>query len=221
MEKDEFIRFLENKGINAKLEDGVVMILYDGGTLSPSEVYRKFNLAKKFAEENEYRGSLGIRKRKDNLNPVSSIIDQVSVIDATGAAAFEEAYVKSEPTAAEREDGSAGTATDPVFRVAKLKPELINVTSFVSKNIQRVSPLAYEAKIRSLALKALRRKVAKMIVNGSTDSFGIKTAKNTMNEDICKELLLDANTIDANTVKLMFGTVRLELTKKLNRRLKS
>ena len=58
MEKDEFIRFLENKGINAKLEDGVVMILYDGGTLSPSEVYRKFNLAKKFAEENEYRESV-------------------------------------------------------------------------------------------------------------------------------------------------------------------
>lgn len=68
MEKDEFIRFLENKGINAKLEDGVVMILYDGGTLSPSEVYRKFNLAKKFAEENEYRGSLGIRKRKQIMN---------------------------------------------------------------------------------------------------------------------------------------------------------
>lgn len=36
MEKDEFIRFLENKGINAKLEDSVVMVLYDGGTLSPS-----------------------------------------------------------------------------------------------------------------------------------------------------------------------------------------
>ena len=158
-----------------------------------------------------------------NGNDIKDNLDQVSVIDATGAAAFEEAYVKSEPTAAEREDGSAGTATDPVFRVAKLKPELINVTSFVSKNIQRVSPLAYEAKIRSLALKALRRKVAKMIVNGSTDSFGIKTAKNTMNEDICKELLLDANTIDANTLKkIVFsyggndelgGNARLFLTK--------
>lgn len=68
MEKDEFIRFLENKGINAKLEDGVIMILYDGGTLSPSEVYRKFNLAKKFAEENEYRGSLGIRKRSGKVH---------------------------------------------------------------------------------------------------------------------------------------------------------
>lgn len=68
MEKDEFIKFLENKGINAKLEDGVVMILYDGGTLSPSEVYRKFNLAKKFAEENKYRGSLGIRKRSGKVH---------------------------------------------------------------------------------------------------------------------------------------------------------
>ena len=68
MEKDEFIRFLENKGIDAKLEDGVVMILYDGGTLSPSAVYRKFNLAKKFAEENDYRGSLGIRKRSGKVH---------------------------------------------------------------------------------------------------------------------------------------------------------
>ena len=32
MEKDEFVKFLGNKGINSKLEDGVVMILYDGGT---------------------------------------------------------------------------------------------------------------------------------------------------------------------------------------------
>lgn len=68
MEKDEFIRFLEKKGINAKLEDGVVMVFYDGGTLSPSAVYRKFNLAKKFAEENDYRGSLGIRKRSGKVH---------------------------------------------------------------------------------------------------------------------------------------------------------
>lgn len=160
---------------------------------------------------------------KDNLNPVSSIIDQVTVIDATGAAAFEEAYVKSESEADERTDGSAGTESDPVFRVAKLKPELINVTSFVSKNIQRVSPLAYESKIRSLALKALRRKVSEMIVNGSSETFGIKTAKNTKNEDICKELSVSASTINAGTLKkIVFsyggedelgGNARLFLTK--------
>ena len=159
----------------------------------------------------------------DNLNPVSSIIDQVSVVDATGAAAYEEAYVKAEPTANKKEDGKPATDSDAQFRVAKLSPSLINVTSYVSRNIQRVSPLAYEAKIKSLALKALRRKIAELVVNGNDEVFGIKTAKNTKNEDISKELLVDAATFDADTLsKIVFayggndelgGNARLFLTK--------
>lgn len=160
---------------------------------------------------------------RDNLNPVSSIIDQVSVIDATGAASYEEAYVKSELTADKRKDGEAGTATDAVFRVAKLTPSLINVTTFVSRNIQRVTPLAYESKIRELALKALRRKVTDIVVNGGDDVFGIKTAKNTKNEDICKVMEVEDTKIGANTLKdIVFsyggndelgGNARLFLTK--------
>ena len=159
----------------------------------------------------------------DNLNPVSSIIDQVSVVDATGAAAYEEAYVKAEPTANKKEDGKPATDSDAQFRVAKLSPSLINVTSYVSRNIQRVSPLAYEAKIKSLALKALRRKIAELVVNGNDEVFGIKTAKNTKNEDISKELLVDTATFDADTLsKIVFayggndelgGNARLFLTK--------
>lgn len=160
----------------------------------------------------------------DNLNPVSSIIDQVSVVDATGAAAYEEAYVKAEPTADKRTDGSAPTSdSDAVFRVAKLSPSLINVTSYVSRNIQRVSPLAYEAKIKSLALKALRRKIAELVVNGNDEVFGIKTAKNTKNEDISKELLVDAAAFGPDTLSnIVFayggndelgGNARLFLTK--------
>ena len=159
----------------------------------------------------------------DNLNPVSSIIDQVSVVDATGAAAYEEAYVKAEPTANKKEDGKPATDSDAQFRVAKLSPSLINVTSYVSRNIQRVSPLAYEAKIKSLALKALRRKIAELVVNGNDEVFGIKTAKNTKNEAISKELLVDAATFDADTLsKIVFayggndelgGNARLFLTK--------
>lgn len=159
----------------------------------------------------------------DNLNPVSSIIDQVSVVDATGAAAYEEAYVKAEPTANKKEDGKPATDSDAQFRVAKLSPSLINVTSYVSRNIQRVSSLAYEAKIKSLALKALRRKIAELVVNGNDEVFGIKTAKNTKNEDISKELLVDDAKFDADTLsKIVFayggndelgGNARLFLTK--------
>lgn len=159
----------------------------------------------------------------DNLNPVSSIIDQVSVVDATGAAAYEEAYIKSELEANVREDGAAGTESDAVFRVAKLTPVLLNVTTYVSKNIQRVTPLAYEAKIRSLALKAIRKKITEIVVNGMDGVFGIKTAKNTKNEDICKELLVADTKFTPDTLsRIVFsyggndelgGYARLFLTK--------
>lgn len=159
----------------------------------------------------------------DTLNPVSSIIDQVSVIDATGAGSYEEPYVKTESSADSRTDGSAATPSDPVFRVAKMAPQLINVTSYVSKNIERVSPVAYAAKVKELALKALRRKVADAIVNGEGSFYGIKTAKNTKNEDICKTLTVSSTTIGAGTLNdIVFsyggsdelsGNARLYLTK--------
>lgn len=63
MGKEEFVEFLKSKGIEARLEDGVVMVLYSGSNISPTAVYRQFNLAKKFAEENGYHSSLGIRKK--------------------------------------------------------------------------------------------------------------------------------------------------------------
>lgn len=162
---------------------------------------------------------------RDNMESVSSIVDQVTVTDLTGCGSFEEPYVKTGMTAGERTDGEANANTsDPVFRVAKIMPTLLNVTSYVSRNIERVSPLAYEAKVKSLAVKALRNKVASLIANGKAgEFFGIKIAKNTKNEDICKELLLSSNKIDAGTLrKIVFsyggseelgGNARLYLTK--------
>lgn len=139
---------------------------------------------------------------KDTMETVPSIVDQVSVVDLTGAAAYEEPYVKTESTAGDRTDGAAGTESDPVFRVAKIEPKLISTTAYVSKNIKRISPLAYEEKVRSLALKALRRKVSNLIVNGNAGDFlGIKIAANTKKEAICKELSVSSTTIDANTLR--------------------
>ena len=63
MSTEEFVDFLKSKGIEARLEDGVVMILYSGSNISPTAVYRQFNLVKILAEENGYNNSLGIRKK--------------------------------------------------------------------------------------------------------------------------------------------------------------
>ena len=70
MSKEEFVEFLKSKGIESRLEDGVVMVLYSGSNISPTAVYRQFNLAKKFAEENGYNSSLGIRKKGGTVHVV-------------------------------------------------------------------------------------------------------------------------------------------------------
>lgn len=160
----------------------------------------------------------------DMMTGESSIIDMVQVEDLTGMSAYEEAYVTAESTASERTDGSANTASDPTFRVAKIEPMLINVTSYVSKNINRLTPEKYEQKIKALGAKALRQKVTDLIVNGESGKFnGIKIATNTSSEAIYDTLEVSSTTFGADLLKsIVFayggsdelgGNARLFLTK--------
>lgn len=120
-------------------------------------------------------------------NRVSSIIDQVYVQNLQGMGAFLEPYVISESDAkggkVSTNAGTARTASaDPTFGVAKISPYELNVTNYVDRNINRLSPADYYAKIYGMAMRAMRRKAAEMIFNGdgqsSPDMFGIKNAKN-------------------------------------------
>lgn len=141
-------------------------------------------------------------------NVVSSIVDQVYVQNLTGMGAYLEPYVITETVAGGgKVTTQAGTArttsTDPTFGVAKISPYELNVTQYVDRNISRLSPADYYAKIYNMAMRAMRRKLAGLIVNGdgqaTPDMFGIKTAKNvagsviynTVNVKALDETLLD------------------------------
>ena len=117
----------------------------------------------------------------------SSIVDQVYVQDLTGMGSFLEPYVITEMTAKSgKVTTKAGTtreaSTSPTFGVAKISPYEMTVTDYVDINIGRLSPANYGQKIQSMAMRAMRRELAKLIVNGdgqsTPDFFGIKTAKN-------------------------------------------
>lgn len=125
---------------------------------------------------------------RDSLgNGVSSIVDQVYVQDLTGMGAFMEPYVISELEAnAGKVESLAGAAraqsVDPTFGIAEIKPYELNVTTFVDRNISRLSPANYYEKIFGMAMRAMRRKLAGFIVNGDGETshvmHGIKTALN-------------------------------------------
>ena len=145
-------------------------------------------------------------------NVVSSIVDEVYVQDLTGMSAYLEPYVITELDAkGGKVSTNAGTAraasTDPTSGVAKIAPSELNVTTYVDRNISRLSPANYYEKIRSMAMRAMRRKLSELIVNGdgqgSPDMFGIKNAKNLAGAEIFAKLEL-AGTVDENLLTELF-----------------
>ena len=142
-------------------------------------------------------------------NPISSIVDQVMVTDLTGLESYSEPFVKTELQAAggkvSETAGQDRTDSDATFGIAKIKPYEATVTTYLDRNLANLSPVAYEAKIRQMVMRALRRKLATLIYNGdgqaTPDFFGIKTAKDkdgnviyktinvtTFNEDVLMEM---------------------------------
>ena len=163
-------------------------------------------------------------------NGVGAIIDQVYVQDLTGMASYLEPYVISEFAASGADvataAGTARTASgDPTFGVAKIAPYELTTTSYVDRNISRLTPANYYAKVYAMAIRAMRRDTVKMIFNGdgqsTNDMFGIKTAKNVAGNAIYATKELSAVDADLLT-ELMFayggdemlgGSCRLYLNK--------
>lgn len=153
----------------------------------------------------------GSQIRDGHNGVVSSIVDQVRVVDLTGMGAFQEPYVMEEIAANSGAVAAlAGTTradADPKFGIAELKPYEVNTTSFVDRNISRLSPAAYFAKIQEMAMRALRRKVASLIINGdggATPTFyGITTAKNKAGENIFASQTL-GTAIEATTLDTLY-----------------
>ena len=164
-------------------------------------------------------------------NVVPSIVDRVRVMDMTGMGAFQEPYVISELEAkGGKVDETAGTArtasADPTFGIAEIRPYELTVTTFVDRNISRLSPASYYDKVYGMAMRAMRRNLAELIVNGDDPStptfFGITNAKNKAAANIFAEATLgsaiDVNTLDAlyfayGSDEAMGAGARLLLTK--------
>ena len=209
---------------------GATLMRGDDVQISAAEVRRMFNSTTVATGTIVQPTGAGTNIHDPVGNQVSSIIDQVTVQDLTGMGAYQEPYVKTEMEAqsqkVETAAGTARTATDPTFGIAELRPREVNVTSFVDRNIARLSPADYYAKVTAMAMRAMRRAIAKMIITGDGEGspamFGITNAKNKASENIFAEETITA--IDPTTLDQLYfaygsdvaigANARLLLTKK-------
>lgn len=96
---------------------------------------------------------------------VSSIVDMVKVVDASGMGAYKVAYQLTDAAAATTAEGDEYNASEPTFDFVEIKPETETVLSYISKQARKQTPLAYAAKVNESALIALRKRAAAVITS--------------------------------------------------------
>lgn len=149
---------------------------------------------------------------------VSSIVDLVKIVDASGMGAYKVAYVDTDASAGTQTEGSAYKASDPTFAYVEITPQTEAVLSYISKQVRKQTPLNYQQKVNESALVALRARAANIITTklvASTLNTKVTTA---INEGALRKIALsyggDESVVGAATLFLnktsliAFGDVR-------------
>lgn len=115
-----------------------------------------------------------------SLESGNSILNMVYVEDCIGMGGNLRPYEIPGMVAGINKEG-ASTESDFVTDYAEIKPVTVDVYTEVSRETKKLSPVKYMEAVQKAALKALRKKIAKMIVASdnaeSPAFFGINKAK--------------------------------------------
>ena len=133
------------------------------------------------------------------FNEVSSIVDLVKITDASGMGAYKVGYEKTVGVAGITGEGVAAHSNDPEFDHAIITPVKITTYTEVSREVTKLTPLNYMAKIKEAAYSALRRKVAQLIVAGDPTATPDEEITGILNAPITTTLSLTA--IDEKTLR--------------------
>ena len=96
---------------------------------------------------------------------VSSIVDMVKIVDASGMGAYKVAYQLTDAAAATTEEGADYNESEPTFDFVEIVPQTETVIGYISKQARKQTPLAYAAKVNESALVGLRRRAAAVITS--------------------------------------------------------
>lgn len=94
----------------------------------------------------------------------AGIVDDVNAIPLTGNGAWTASYRKTASAAADVTDGEKIGGTAGTFGTVTINPGEWGILDEISKQVKKMTPIAYEASIRNAALSALRVRASGKIV---------------------------------------------------------
>ena len=113
-------------------------------------------------------GTIAKPTKADGVSPLAEvaddIVDDVHSVPLTGTGAWTVAYQKTNAAAADITDGSAVAGTAATFDYVTINPGEWGVLDEISKQVRKMTPVAYEQAVSNAALAALRAKASAKIV---------------------------------------------------------
>lgn len=103
-------------------------------------------------------------------NAVSDFLDLIKITDCTGMASYKVAYMVSDAVAAAGTEGTVPSESEPAFGSVELKPSVVSLISYISREIRKQSPLQYEQKVNESTTRALRRHLSKNAIDAALAS---------------------------------------------------
>ena len=102
---------------------------------------------------------------------ISSLVDMVTITDCTGMSSYKIALNGDDSNiAGEGTEGEAPGELNYNFDSVELTPKLYDTIGYVSKQIRKQTPLAYEEKVYEMARKALRRRANSLLIAALKES---------------------------------------------------
>ena len=161
---------------------------------------------------------VGVGGINDAMPAVSSIVDLVKIVDASGmGGGYVIAYEKNDATAANHTEGSDITESEPTFGVVKVTASDKALVSYISNKVRKQSPLTYEAKVRDAAMTALRKAASKICVDAvytSTIVDFMEIGLDNANKGVLDEKFLRKITLNYGGDEAVMGGAVLFLNKK-------
>lgn len=149
---------------------------------------------------------------------VSSIVDMVKIVDASGmGAGYKIAYQITDADAAAHTEGSAITEAEPIFGITTITASDRALVSYISNKVRKQSPLAYEAKVRESAMTALRKAASKICVDavyGSDIVDSLEITLDSSNKGVLDEKFLRKITLNYGGDEAVMGDAVLFINKK-------
>ena len=147
----------------------------------------------------------------DQFNTVSSIVDMVYVENCVGMGKHRVALETEDAEATEQTEGAEANNSEPKFKYVDIDPTSVAVTSQISKQVRKQSPLNYTEKVRRNALIALRKRAVKIITDSileNADGLAVELTLEAIDETTLRKIALNYGG-DENVV----GNAVLQLNK--------